>query len=181
MLAASSSTATALTWHQAVVVIAITAGLVLLAGLVVILGRSVIKGADPDQSLVRSWIALALVAGLVLFCAVTFALNDPTLQSTLFGALTASVGAAIAFYFSAKNADSARQDILNATFGTDTVPQLLGDSKDQATAKLANSSFKMEVDPASSAASNATVSKQVPVGNSVARKGSAVVITLTQP
>ena len=97
MLTASSSPPTTLTWNQTIVVLAFAAGVVVIAGLVVVLGRSVIKGTDPDQSFVRSWIALTLVAGLVLFCAVTFAISNTSLQSTLFGALTASAGAAVAF------------------------------------------------------------------------------------
>ncbi len=181
MLAASSSPPTTLTWGQTVLVLAITAGVVLGAGLVVILGRKVVNSTGTDQSVVRSWIAITLVAGLVLFCAVTFTISNQQLQSTLFGALTASAGAAIAFYFSSKNADQARQDILNATFGTDTVPALKGDTKDQATAKLATSSFKLEIDPNSSTAVGATVSNQVPPENSLARKGTTVTITLTPP
>jgi hypothetical protein len=109
MVAASSSTATALTGDQAAVVIAITVGLILLSGLVVMLGRSITKRADPDQSFVRIWIMLALVTGLVLFWAVTFAVNDPTLQSIVFGALAAIIGAVAASHFSAKNANRARQ------------------------------------------------------------------------
>ncbi len=184
MLAAGSSPPTTLTWGQTVLVVAITAGLVLGAGLVVILARKLVKSTSTDQSdqsVVRSWIAVMLVAGLVLFCAVTFTISNQQLQSTLFGALTASAGAAVAFYFSSKNADQARQDILNATFGTDTVPSLKGDTKDQATAKLATSSFKLEIDPNSSTATDATVSNQVPPANSPARKGATVTITLTKP
>ena len=181
MLAASSSAPTTLTWGQTVLVVAITAGIILGAGLVVILGRKVVNTTGPDQSVVRSWIAVTLVAGLVLFCAVTFTISNQQLQSTLFGALTASAGAAVAFYFSSKNADQARQDILNATFGTDTVPTLKGDTKDQATAKLASSSFKMEIDPNSSPAADATVSNQLPPGSSLALKGSTVTVTLTEP
>jgi len=181
MLAASSSPPTTLTWGQTVLVLAITAGVVLGAGLVVILGRKVVNSTGTDQSVVRSWIAITLVAGLVLFCAVTFTISNQQLQSTLFGALTASAGAAVAFYFSSKNADQARQDILNATFGTDTVPALKGDTKDQATAKLATSSFKLEIDPNGSTAAGATVSNQVPPENSLARKGTTVTITLAPP
>jgi len=89
----------------------IVAVALLLIGVIVIFARR----KDPaGQSVVRSWIALALVAGLVLFCAVTFAINDPNLRSTVFGGLTTSVGAAIAFYFSSKTSDQARQDILQA-------------------------------------------------------------------
>ena len=91
-------------------------GGIIAAGLVVILGRSLIKtGQDgPAASVIRSWIAISLVIGLLIFCAATLLGNDTSLQSILFGGLIASTGAAIAFYFSSQGADKARADILNA-------------------------------------------------------------------
>ncbi|MGO9961939.1 MAG: hypothetical protein ACLPUG_00735 [Acidimicrobiales bacterium] len=84
------------------------------------------QGNDDDSTLLRSWIAISLVAGLLVFCAVAFAVNDESLRSTLFGGLVTSVGAAIAFYFSSKSADQARQDLLKAGVGTTSVPDLVG-------------------------------------------------------
>jgi len=107
--AGATSTST-LSWGETVLVMSITAGAILAIGLIVVFART----KDAGQSVVRSWIALALVAGLVLFCAVTLAINAPDLRSTLFGGLTTSVGAAVAFYFSSKSSDQARQDILQA-------------------------------------------------------------------
>jgi hypothetical protein len=63
---------------------------------------------------IRSWIAISLVMGLPVFCATAFLINDASLRSTLYGGLIASVGAAIAFYFSSKAADQSRADVLNA-------------------------------------------------------------------
>lgn len=63
----------------------------------------------------RSWIAISLVMGLLVFCAAAFLVEEPSLRNTLFGGLIASVSAATAFYFSSKAADSARADILKAT------------------------------------------------------------------
>ena len=120
--AAASTPPSTLTWYQTALVMGIVAVALLLIGVIVIWARS--KDVT-GQSVVRSWIALALVAGLVLFCAVTFAINDPTLRSTVFGGLTTSVGAAIAFYFSSKTSDQARQDILSAmqhATGTPSAP-----------------------------------------------------------
>ncbi|MGN6377484.1 MAG: Ig domain-containing protein [Gaiellales bacterium] len=87
----------------------------LLAGLVILWFRSVQAAAkEPSKSMVRSWIAIALVLGLLVFCATSFVVGDSALRSTLFGGLVASVGAAVAFYFSSKSADQARADILDA-------------------------------------------------------------------
>ena len=179
-LAATAQTAD-LPWSQTVAVLGITAATILLIGLLVILARSQVAGKDPNQSVVRSWIALALVAGLLLFCAVTFSVNDPDLQNTIFGGLTASVGAAVAFYFSSKSSDQARQDILNAAFGTEAVPDLTGLTEDQATALLGKTSLRLEVSPDSSSAADAKVASQQPPKDSVVRKGSSVVVTLPAP
>jgi hypothetical protein len=91
-------------------------GGIIAAGLVVILGRSLMKSGQggPADSIIRSWIAISLVIGLLIFCAATLLGNDTSLQSILFGGLIASTGAAIAFYFSSQGADKARADILNA-------------------------------------------------------------------
>jgi hypothetical protein len=89
---------------------------VLLAGVVVIVGRSLLDKGQSDQpaSLIRSWIAISLVLGLLAFCAAAFLISDTTLRSTLFGGLIASVSAAVAFYFSSSAADRTRADILHA-------------------------------------------------------------------
>ena len=89
---------------------------ILLAGVVVIWGRNILGDDQTDQPapLIRSWIAISLVLGLLAFCAAAFLITDTTLRSTLFGGLIASVGAAIAFYFSSSAADKTRADILKA-------------------------------------------------------------------
>jgi hypothetical protein len=181
ILAAAAAVTTTLSWLQTLAILGIIAVTVLLIGLLVILARSTIAGKDPAQSVVRSWIALSLVAALVLYCAVTFALDNSNLQNTIFGGLIASVGAAVAFYFSSKSSDQARADILNAAFGTETVPDLAGLTEDAATALLGKTSFKLEVSPSSSTVANAKVGSQQPPKDSVVRKGSSVVVTLVPP
>jgi PASTA domain len=177
----AATAASTLSWPQTLAVISVIAGVLLLIGVLVIVARRSLGGKDPSQSIVRSWLALTLVAGLVLFAAVTFAINDPNLRSTVFGGLTASVGAAIAFYFSSKSSDQARQDILNATFGTDTVPDLTGSTENEAAALLGKSSLKLEVSPSSSNAAGATVESQQPLKDTVVRKGTSVTVTLSPP
>jgi hypothetical protein len=90
----------------------------LLAGIVVIVGRTYVGGgntaADSGGSVIRSWIAISLVMGLLIFCAAAFLVEESSLRSTLFGGLISSVSAAVAFYFSSKSADQARSDILKA-------------------------------------------------------------------
>jgi uncharacterized iron-regulated membrane protein len=160
-------------------VLGIAAGAIIVAGLIVLWGRSVMNtSGETDQSLVRSWLALTLVIGLVLFCGVALFLNDTNLRSVLIGGLTASAGTAIAFYFSSKSADQARQDILKVTFGTETVPDLEGCTREKALGQLGQTSLQLVVDPASSTAADATVVSQIPLKDSQVLKGSQVVVKL---
>jgi hypothetical protein len=115
-MAAASTGSMSLSSSQGVLLLALVSAATLAAGLVVILGRTKVTGDPTAQggSVIRSWIAISLVIGLLIFCAAAFLINDTSLRSTLFGGLVASVGAAVAFYFSSKTADQARTDILNA-------------------------------------------------------------------
>ena len=101
--------------------------------------------------------------------------------STVFGGLTASVGAAVAFYFSSKASDQARKDILSATFGTETVPDLGKMTEADATTTLGKTSLKLQVSPDSSKDADAVVTTQQPPKDSVVTKGSSVVVALGPP
>jgi PASTA domain-containing protein len=162
-----------------VVVLGITAGTIIVVGLIVLWGRRSMGSSEgTEPSLVRSWLAMTLVIGLVLFCGVALFLSDTDLRNVLIGGLAASAGTAIAFYFSSKSADQARQDVLQATFGTETVPGLKGCTGEEALTRLGQTSLKLVVDPASSTAAGAVVDSQVPPKDSQVRKGSRVVVTL---
>jgi hypothetical protein len=179
MLAASASGASSLSFSQLLTVLGIAAVVFIIVGLIVLWGRSRLKTrGETEQSLVRSWLALILVLGLVLFSGVALFLSDTNLRSVLIGGLTASAGTAVAFYFSSKAADQARQDILNAAFGTETVPDLKGSTREVASSRLGQTSFQLVVDPASSTAEGATVDSQMPLKDSQVRKGSQVVVKL---
>jgi hypothetical protein len=106
---------------------------------------------------VRSWIAISLVLGLLVFCAASLAIGDSTLRSTLVGALAAAVGAAIAFYFSAHQADQSRQDLLTAAAGTVTVPEITALTLAKASALLAKTSLRLLIDPGTEARRGSTV------------------------
>jgi PASTA domain len=190
-VAAASNTST-LSHSDFVLVLAITVGLILASGLVVVIGRKVLSPSSnstaatddaqqtgdggPSATLIRSWLAIALAGGLVLFCAVAFAIDDQSLRSTLIGGLVASAGAAVAFYFSSKSSDQARSDILSAALGTVEVPNLVGMTVAQAKGAMATSSLSLRIDP-STAADTATVKSQLPPANSSARSGTTVSIT----
>lgn len=161
-------------------------GIILASGLVIILGRAVLAQKQSDQtgdsasSIVRSWIAISLVAGLLLFCGVAFAIDDSTLRSTLFGGLVTSVGAAVAFYFSSKSADQARQDVISAALGTTEVPDLVGKNIADARAAISETPLALVVSD-SHAAGGSVVTHQSPAKGTSVRSGSKVTIESGKP
>ena len=167
--------------------------LILLSGVVVMVGRywmeirkprgrtqSSVEPNTVDATVVRSWIAIALVGGLLVFCAAAFALKDETLRSALIGGLVANAGAAVAFYFSTKSADQARQDVLSATQGTTNVPNLQGMSVADAKKEMASSPLQLVLDDPNAPPSH-TVHTQTPAPGASVRTGSAVVVHTAPP
>jgi hypothetical protein len=175
-----------------VLVLVLTIAGILLSGLVVILGRKLLSppsqsaaapsdGQDsdvgPGGTLIRSWLAIALVFGLVLFCAVAFGIDDESLRSTLIGGLVASASAAVAFYFSSKTSDQARADILSAALGSAEVPNLVGMTVAQVKAVMASTSLTLRIDP-STADDTLIVKSQSPAAQAAVRPGTVVSVTV---
>lgn len=150
----------------------------LVAGVVVIWARSLQKPTHGTigNSYIRAWIAISLIMGLLLFCALSFGINDSTLRSSLVGGLTASLGSAIAFYFLSNSAAQASQALLTATGATDVVPSLVGMTQAQARSALGASPFKFEIDPTGNTNPDqtATIDSTNPPPGSTAPKGSSV-------
>jgi hypothetical protein len=138
-------------------------------------GKHTSVGALISSSVVRSWIAIALVGGLLVLCAAAFAIDDSTVRSTLIGGLTASVGSAIAYYFASKSSEQSTAAIVQATTGMAKIPDLTGKTTDEAIAAL-GTSFVLGIDP--SAASGAHVVSQAPPAGTSAAIGSPVVVKL---
>jgi beta-lactam-binding protein with PASTA domain len=117
-----------------------------------------------------------LVLGLLVLSAATFAIDDATLRSTLIGGLTASAGGAIAYYFSSKSADQARQDLVAAAFGKEHVPDLTGKTVDQAKNILGGTTLRLSQDNAP-ADSTAPIMTQLPPADTDTVKGSTIKVT----
>lgn len=186
----STAQVTHLTSGAANVTLGLIVGLVIMGGVVVALGRSRLEGSfkvrsssaqgqgstrqsAPDRTFMRSWLAISLVGGLLIFSAVSFQLDDTTLRSSLLGGVIASAGATTAFYFASKSADQARQDILNASFPTTTIPNLLGHTKSDVNAALAGTPLYLDASPTTAADDWIAVSQdpqpnqQTPTGSRV--------------
>ncbi|MEV6837070.1 PASTA domain-containing protein [Streptomyces sp. NPDC051133] len=167
-------------WGHVQVLLWILLSAVLAIGIVLVAARRMVPGRTASSSsIVRSWVALALVTGLVVFCAVAFAVRDTNLRSTLIGALAAAVGSAVAFYFSGKGAEAARKDVLSAAFGgEEVVPDLIKCTKDQAALKLGATTLKLELAPDSGpSAPPAAISRQDPAKGATVPRGTAVKVT----
>jgi hypothetical protein len=177
---AANASASSLSGTQTLEAIGILAGTVVATGALIILARRTTANKAPgaaDPGVVRSWVAIVLVAGLLIFCAYAFSIDDSSLRSTLVGALAASTGTVIAYYVASKSSEQARQDILNATFGTDTVPDLQGKTEADATDVMSRTSFRLETEAAARPASDtATVRSQYPPAPGTAPKGSTVTV-----
>jgi len=173
----------------------LTVGLVIVAGIVVAAGRTLLEGRgttptptststshsnNADRTLMRSWLAISLAGGLLLFCAVSFGIDDTTLRSTLIGGLVANAGAAVAFYFASKSSDQARRDILNASTPTVLVPNLKGKNPADVNAALAVLPLHLNSDPPAPDA-KAIVCDQAPPANQPTPQGSQLTVTFAGP
>lgn len=83
-------------------------GAVVVTGALLIAYSRIVPKARP--SVVRSWIAVSLVVGLLMFTALAFTLRDVSLRSAILGAFTTSVGSVIAFFFSSRANEKANKD-----------------------------------------------------------------------
>lgn len=171
---------TAIAWEQALQIIGILAAAFVAVGALILIGRWHMDKTQADSSLVRSWMALFLVVGLLVFTVASMTFDDATVRNTLIGAVAANAGAAIAFYFASKSSDQARQDILSATFGIgqEEVPDLKDKTRDEAAKLLLEHSLLLKVDPASSQDKLATVKHQLPSGHTTVRRGTEVLVDL---
>ncbi|MFB7510457.1 PASTA domain-containing protein [Streptomyces broussonetiae] len=169
-----------ISWGHIQVLLWLFLGALALIGVVLVIARYCVpsRSASAD-GIVRSWIALALVAGLLVFCAVAFAVRDANLRSTLIGALAAAAGSTIAFYFSGKHAEEARQDVLSAAFGgQEVVPDLTECTEQQASEILGKTSLQLDLAPGSGpSAPPATITGQDPARGSTAPRGTTVKVT----
>jgi hypothetical protein len=154
----------------------------LIGGLILILAQANAPRKDRSGSVVRAWIALSLIFGLLAFSLLTFILDDQDLRTTALGGLTASVGAAIAFYFSARSSEDARKDMLDlhkqSAVITEIVPDLTGMTSDTASFTLGKTTFKLEFNPAHAPSNtNDVVTSQNPTQGSQVAQGSTITVS----
>ena len=169
-----------LTWERLLVLAILLGVLIVATGLLLLWARHRQGSRETTPSIVRSWIALTLVTALVILTAFSLALPDEDVRNLLIGGLVASVGAAVAYYFSSKDADSARRDILDAVFGEVDVPDLSALTEAAAKSVVAATSLQLAATGGSTHA-NRVVATQTPPGGTSARRGSTIEVTYRDP
>ena len=140
-------------------------------------GKNPVQPPEASSSIIRSWIAIALVGGLLVLCGVAFTLNDTTLRNTLIGGLIANAGVAVAFYFSSQSQADSRQDLLTASQGTTSVPTLTGLSVADAQTTMSKTSLQLVLDDPP----GPTVLVQSPNPGASVRTGTSVVVLTKSP
>jgi hypothetical protein len=155
--------------------------LVATATLAVVIYSFVTRKEKSDQgppSITRSMLALLLVGGLVILAGASFAAPfDAQTRNLLLGGVVASAASAVAFYFAARSADNARRDVLNAAFGTETVPKLEGLTVRGAKAEMSHVSLSLKL-PRPEPNDAAKVMTQNPLAGTSVQRGTVVEITV---
>jgi hypothetical protein len=169
-----------LTWERLLVLAILLGVLIMATGLLLLWARHSQGSREATPSIVRSWIALNLVTSLVILTAFSLALPDEDVRNLLIGGLVASVGAAVAYYFSSKDADSARRDVLDAVFGEVDVPDLSALTEAAAKSVVAVTSLQLVATGGSTHAGR-VVATQTPPGGTSARRGSTIKVTYRDP
>lgn len=139
------------------------------------------KRQDTEgDTFVRSVLALWLVIGLMVITVASFGLADENLRSTLVGAVAASAGGAIAFYFSSKAASEARRDLLaSAGDGQVEVPKIVGLTVASARELFAeHASLGLD---AGAFADDDVVAKQSPPPTDRVQRGTLVIVVEARP
>ncbi|MBU2667207.1 PASTA domain-containing protein [Actinoplanes bogorensis] len=153
--------------------------LIALAGLAVLAAiiYTFLNRAQPDAGagIVRPLLALILVGGLIILAGASFASDaDAETRNLLIGGIVASASGVVAFYFASRVADEARKDLLKATMGTDTVPDLSTMTVDQAKAAMVAAPFSLVIPPGAQPAD--PIKSQQPPAGTDARRGSSVTV-----
>lgn len=98
------------------VLVAIVGAAMLIAMVALLIYGWIVRanGHQESNSVVRAWIAVSLVAGVLILTAATLGGNDQGLQNVLIGSMVAASGSAVAFYFATKSAETANAAVLKA-------------------------------------------------------------------
>jgi hydroxymethylglutaryl-CoA reductase len=156
--------------------------LILLIGMLVLLIRHVLvkkdsvdSQANTDKTIVRSWLAVVLVAGLLLFATGSFFIANANLQNLLMGGVIASAGTAVAFYFSSRSSEQTQQNLLNALGSQITLPDLTAGTVGDAQNIAAALPLTLVISPAGSAPADSVTSTSPPPG-SIVRPGTVITV-----
>ncbi|MEV4433083.1 PASTA domain-containing protein [Streptomyces sp. NPDC049585] len=132
-----------------------------------------------DRGIVRSALALVLITSLALLAAVVhFDGANPERQTLLLGAVATLASAVVAFYFSSRNSEAARKDLLTALNGGPQipVPDLVGMTVAAAKSTMSASSLSLSVPQ--DAQDTGVIAAQNPPAHEVVSPMQTVTVTL---
>jgi hypothetical protein len=130
---------------------------------------------QAGAGIVRPLLALMLVGGLLILAGASFSAGvDAQTRNLLLGGIVASASGVVAFYFASRVADEARKDILNATLGTETVPDLTNMTVEQAKAAMVSTPLALVV-PANAQPAMPVTGQQPAAGTKVQRGASVTI------
>jgi hypothetical protein len=152
-------------------------------GVLILLARRFLRDDDAagggDKTLIRSWLSVVLVSGMLLFAAGSFFVDDTNLRGVLMGGVIASAGTATAFYFASKASAETQKNLLSAVFDGPMafdLPNLVGMSVGQARGVAAALRLSFDTDP-QGAPDGSVVSASKPQSGTSVRPGDSVVVT----
>jgi hypothetical protein len=152
------------------------------AGVLILLARRYLQDDDAsaDKTLIRSWLSVALVSGLLLFAAGSFFIDDTNMRGVLMGGVIASAGTATAFYFASKASAETQKNLLSAVFDgprTFDLPNLTGMSVAQARGVAAALRLTFGTDP-QGAQDGSVIAATKPAAGTSVKPGDTVVATV---
>jgi flagellar basal body-associated protein FliL len=135
---------------------------------------------DADKSVMRAWLAVLLVSGLLLAAATSFFIDDSSLRSLLLGGVVSSAGTVVAFYFASAQSQQVQKNLLDAAFRRTSVPvpDLQGLTVDAATRALKAPGLALQLAAGSDNTKNVADSTP-PAGQQVDIGGTVTVTTTT--
>lgn len=138
--------------------------------------------ADFSSTFLRSWVAMTLVGGLLLFVGMCFWLDDSALRNTAVGGLLSASAAAVAFYFAGKTAEDARKDKkLSSAQPMVKVPKVMNFTPNEVEAVFSSIGLFADKDYPGAFNPDCRVTGVKPEANSDVARGSMVKITFAGP
>ncbi|QTE30929.1 PASTA domain-containing protein [Pengzhenrongella sicca] len=155
-------------------------GLLVLLGLLSVLAHRFIMQSKADAGaeagMTRPVLAVLLVGTVLILAAASLSFKDTDTRNLLVGGVISLSSGVVAFYFASSSATEARRDLLTATGGGVSAPDVVGKTLQEAQVIISGSSVALKL-PDPPPAAGATVKSQDPAAGTLVRQGSTLHLT----